>query len=75
MAIVPDESSVSQNKHILKQDAGATYTYYGEANPGTATSAAKWSIMRKTNADNTILYADGGHYSQVWDDRASLSYA
>ena len=75
MTIVADESSVSHSIHILRQDAGATYTYYGEANPGTATSAAKWSIMRKTNADNTMLYADGGQFNQVWDDRASLSYA
>lgn len=53
-------------------------TYLGEAAPGTATSEAGWRIKRidETNTpDTVILYAGTGTFDQVWDDRASLSYA
>lgn len=60
---------------ILKKDNTGTYTYIGEAYPGAATSLNVWSILRITNSDTTILYADKGKFTQVWDNRASLSYA
>lgn len=60
----------------LKYDEGATYTYIGEASPGTATSAALWRIKRLTNADNTIVWIDGNSsFDNVWDDRASGVYS
>ena len=56
-------------------DEGATYTYIGHALPGTATSAAYWRIQRLTNANDTIVFADGdGNFNNIWDDRAALTY-
>lgn len=56
----------------------ATTSYYGEAAPGTATSAASWRIKLITIAgdDVTITWADGNSaFDNVWDDRASMSYS
>lgn len=52
-------------------------TYIGEAVPGTATSVGEWRVKKidETTADTTIKYAGGGVFSQVWDNRASLTYA
>lgn len=56
-------------------DSG-TYTYFGEAEPGTSTAQALWRVSRMTNADNTIEWADGdGDFDNVWDNYASLSYS
>ena len=56
--------------------AAGGFTFLGFAAPGVATSAATWKISRITDADDTILWADGnGDYDNVWDDRASLSYS
>ena len=55
---------------------GATYTYVGEALPGTATSAALWRVQRITVANNTILFADGNaKFDNIWDNYATLSYS
>lgn len=62
---------------IKKIDEAPPYTYIGEANVGTATSAASWRIKRvddTSDPDSTILYAGTGAFDQVWDNRASLSY-
>lgn len=68
--------SSSTTVYTLRYDEGATYTYIGEANPGTATSAASWRVKRLTNADNTIVFADGNSsFDNVWDDRLSLVYS
>lgn len=75
MAFVTDASGALHEKHIYQEDTGATYMYVGWADPGTATSAAGWSISRETLATGVILYAAGGAFSQIWDDRASLTYA
>jgi hypothetical protein len=57
----------------LRKDDTGIYTYLGEAIPGTATSAAEWRIQRITNADSTIVWADGnGSFDNVWDDHATL---
>lgn len=62
--------------YSLRYDEGATYTYIGEATAGTATSAASWRIKRLTNADNTIIWADGNtNFDNIYDNRASLSYS
>ena len=75
MAFVTDLSGrVVPVTTLLVDDAG-TYKYIGEGDPGTATSAASWSVCRVTNATGSILYAAGGNFSQIWDNRASLSYA
>ena len=52
------------------------YEYTGLADPGTATSAALWRILRETTADGTLLYAGGtGNFTNVWDNYAGLSYS
>lgn len=64
----------TENLIFKKEDTG-TYTYIGEAAPGSLTSLNVWSLLRITNSDTTILYADKGKPTQVWDNRASLSYS
>lgn len=60
----------------IRLDDGATYLYVGKAAIGTATSAASWQICRITQADTTVVWADGdASFNNVWDDRASLSYS
>lgn len=67
--MLPDALSV-------RIDEGATYTYIGHSAPGGATSAGSWRIQRMTNADTTIVFADGDSlFNNVWDNRASLSYS
>jgi hypothetical protein len=61
-------------------DGGANPVYVGYAAPGSADDAAAWLIRKHTydSANNVtaVRYAGGAaKYDQVWDDRASLSYA
>lgn len=59
--------------------ASDTITYIGEAAPGTPTGTALWRIQRITfdvsGNPTAIQWADSGAATQVWDNRASLSYA
>jgi len=49
--------------------------YIGEATPGTATSASTWRIKRlDVSAGLIIQWADSGDFTQVWNNRASLTY-
>lgn len=75
MAFVTDPSGGLHEKHIYLTDVGATYIYSGWADPGTTAAQAFWSIQRETIASGAIAYADVGRFSQVWNDRASLTYA
>jgi len=60
----------------LRMDEGATYTYIGEALPGSLVAGAAWRIKRLTNATNTIEWAGGdSEPDKVWNDRASLIYS
>lgn len=60
----------------LQVDVVDTVTYLGEASIGSATSSAVWRIKKivETGDDVSITYA-GGKFDQVWDNRASLTYA
>ena len=51
--------------------------YLGEALAGTSDSDPSWSIRKViiSGAFTDILRADGGSFSQVWNDRTSLTYA
>ena len=60
---------------IFKTASAGGYTYYGEAYPGSADAGATWRISRKTDADSTILYANGGKFTATWDNRASETYS
>jgi len=67
-------ADVEKSLIFMTENTG-TVTYFGEAVPGTATSSAKWRIAEMTNATKTILYANGGTFTAVWDDRAAETYA
>lgn len=59
--------------------ASSTISYVGKAATSSATSAAVWQVSRLTSdgAGGVVLeYADGNaSYDNIWDNRASLSYA
>ena len=66
----------SSQSYALKYDEGATYTYQGEAAPGSLITDPVWRIKRLTNADNTIVWADGdSNFDNAWDDHLTLSYS
>ena len=54
--------------------------YVGYAEPGTASSAAKWQIRKVTYEANTdtivsVKYAGGSAaFDKAWDDRDSYTY-
>ena len=55
----------------------ATYYYFGKAQPGTSNSDALWRIKRMTKSAPYISRFAGGlpTYSNIWNNRASLSYS
>lgn len=66
----------SPTQYALRYDEGATYTYIGEAAAGTAEGSALWRVKRLTNADNTIVWADGNsNFDNIWTNRAGASYS
>jgi hypothetical protein len=62
---------------LFDNSTTAGYTYIGEANPGSDTAGGRagaiWRISRITAATGNILWADS-KFTQVWDNRASLTY-
>lgn len=73
----PNGSTLDELNGLLtvRVEEGATYTYIGHAIPGADESVAEWRIKRMTNANLTILFADGDvNFDNVWDDRATLTY-
>lgn len=60
------------------EDSGdSSIQYIGYAEPGEATSAASWQILRVTSTatSETIEYADDdANFDNIWDNRESLSY-
>lgn len=65
---------VEQSLDLQVDDTG-TYTYLGNATPGTATSEAKWRIKRVTNATGVITHADGSSlFNKTWTARAGYTY-
>lgn len=58
-------------------EASATVTYVGEANPGTATSAASWRIKKiDTSSGTVVTWADGdASFDNIYDNRAFLTYS
>lgn len=63
---------------LIDNTTTAGYTYIGEASPGANTAGGKadtiWRISRITGSTGDILWADS-KFTQVWDNRASLTYA
>lgn len=59
-------------------EASDTVTYIGKAEPGSAESAPVWQIKRITisGTETITTWADGDvQFNNVWDLRASISYA
>ena len=58
-------------------DEDSNTTYIGKAAPGTLSSSPNWKIQRivDTNGDLEIRWADSANFSQIWDNRSSLSYS
>lgn len=62
----------------IVDEASATVTYIGKAEPGSAESAAVWQIKRITisGSETITTWADGNvNFDNVWDNRASLTYS
>ena len=80
---VADQSQVQSVNAILpfisnSDDAGAGTVYTGYALRGTANSTAGWFIMKSvtSGAVTSIRFASTPFaMTQVWDDRASLTYS
>jgi len=67
---------LESDEYTVRLDDTGTYTYVGQATPGTAEAAAVWQVKRITNATTTVLFADGNaNFDNVWNNRASLSYS
>ena len=58
-------------------DENSNITYIGKAAPGTLSSSPNWKIQRivDTSGDLEIRWADSANFSQIWDNRSSLSYS
>jgi hypothetical protein len=62
----------------LELDEVGSFTYIGEALPGSPTAASVWRIQRleEVGEDSIIIWADGNsNFDNVWDNRLSLSYS
>jgi hypothetical protein len=75
-----DEATVTNYATRYDQDAATpTYAFLGRAMVGGATSAAVWQIQRLdfgADGDVTVTWAGGNSaFSNIWDDRASLTYS
>lgn len=60
-------------------DVSGSFTYVGEAVPGSATSDPKWRIKRietlNAEGDINIFWADGtADFTKSWDSRGAYSY-
>jgi len=55
------------------------HVYIGDANPGSATSAASWRIkytVFQADGDAAITWADGDdNFDNIWDNRLTYSYS
>lgn len=70
------EEEVPYTKRI--DFVGDTLMYKGEADPGTAESAAKWRVQRLTFVGDDVTYewaAGTAAFDKVWANRTSLSYS
>ena len=58
---------------VNMDEASSTVLYVGEAEPGTADSAAAWRIKKVTSTG--VAWADGvATFTKVWNSRASYAY-
>lgn len=71
-------TSSTSIKTKLFDQASPTTLYIGEAEPGTATSSPAWRVKRisfdGTGFPSSSKFAAIGSATQIWDNRASLTY-
>jgi len=69
----------SEYKYITYvDDVSENIRYFGYAVPGSLESAAVWRVEKAITTGNVtaLLKADGNaNYDNIWDNRASLTYA
>ena len=68
----------SMQEPSLIDEARENVIYTGFADPGVATSAARWAIMRTTIENDVIIndWANGVQtMTSIWDNRSALSYS
>lgn len=74
-----DAPPVEAWKKVYDYDGSGNCIYEGWAAPGTATSAAKWAIIKRTYSGTSVTveqWAGGATTAvNIWDNRASLSYS
>lgn len=77
VTIVGTVDTASPIYKVSLDEASATITYVGEADPGTAASASAWRIKRLDSTSGLLItWADGdSNFDKVWDNRASYSYS
>lgn len=71
------EGGTSSLTKIIDKVSGSV-SYFGYAQPGTATSSPLWRIIRaqKIGSVTTFGFAGGNvNFDKIWDDRASLTYS
>lgn len=77
---IEGELDVKQYETLLSEskDGNVTYTYVGEAEPGSTIGSAQWRIKRIAEyADGSIdsLWANNtAAFDKVWNDRATYTY-
>ncbi len=65
-------ASVTSPAATYVEYENATYKYYCEAPVGTALSDSAWQVMRKTLADNTIIFAGTGAFEHAATNLAAV---
>lgn len=71
------DANASQETITLVDISDSSYIYIGTALPATLSSAEGWRIKRVdcTTGQIKILFANESQdYTNIWDDRASLTY-
>jgi len=81
LSVLRHLSSLQEEKAIRTDEQVSGTTYIGKAQPGTATSVARWQVSRAVETTSLpittiITWADGdAAYDNIWDNRTALSYS
>ena len=67
---------LNHDEAVRVDSAASPVLYIGKAKINSATSSPVWKIAQlNTTGGATIAYADSGNYTQIWDNRTSLTYS
>lgn len=69
-------TTISPKYTTLYEEVSPTLAYVGKAAPGSLNNAAVWKIQKMETVGGVleIRFAGSGEFSQIWNDRAVLSY-